>query len=367
MFSSHEKFKEILELMLQQSDEPCITIIMPLPRNGKANEVMREVVATAERLAAQQFPSSAKTLVEDLEAVVESFSFTPRDDAAGIYVSEKAQFTTTFPFPLTERISVDKGFDLIDLLYLHQFDFSYALVTLSEKTGAIYAGALNRLKLLHEVPTPENIEDKPESVASYARNKEQNDLSDMFVKSRKNRLAFFHHIDNMIDHDFSRNEPLVVYGNRYYTSRFLNRSNHVSRIVSVLNQQTYRPESTNLHAVVWSAIHSAVLEKLNDEKEDLEEKMAEGSAVNGLHNVWLAVNENRGQVLLVERDFDGEEKLERPSHTGYFFRAPRRQFISARRALNGMAGKLLAAGGKVLVMEKETLQEHDGIALVTNE
>lgn len=353
--------------MLQQSDVPCITIIVPLPRHGKAKELMSEVVTTAERQVAQLFPSSAKKLVEDLEAVVESFSFTPRDDTAGIYVSEKAQFTTTFPFPLPERIIVDKGFDLIDLLYLNQFDFSYGLITLSEKIGAVYAGALNRLKLLHEMPTPENIEDKSESVASYARNKEQNDLSDMFVKSRKNRHAFFHHIDNMIDHDFSQDEPLVVYGNRYFTSRFLNRSNHVSRIISVLNQQTYRLESTNLHAVVWSAIHSAVLEKLNDEKEDLEEKMAEGSAVNGLHNVWLAVNENRGQVLLVERGFDAEEKLERPLPSGYFFRAPRRQFISARRALNEMTGKLLMAGGKVLIMEKETLQEHDGIALVTND
>lgn len=366
---------EEVQLLLAQKGKTCISIILPLHNltiDQKADKIqLNKAVKEIYNHLKTSVTNSSGELMDRLHSLQKQIEFNRNDKGIALYVSEGAEFYSTFPFPVAQTVEVDKSFRLKELLLKEQYSVPYNVLYIDEHEIRLFVGKLKQVKEICSSEFPmiyeETYEYQPashsSSLAGYAHvksfEKEKNNLKKIKHED------WIHQANDQLHKYLQNSEALLLCGSTKYTSAFLNRTSHASKIIGVVNGNYNRFDETEFATIIWPSIEAYIYEKMVDEINEYNAKIGEGLAEKGIVQVWDAIFSGRGETLLIEKNYQVKGFLANHNSCQLFLQAPKLKHTVLGDAVNNLLEMLLEKNGKVVITEDGMLHEHKHIALIT--
>lgn len=363
-----------VQYIFQESEKPCISMILPLHNSSfkrKDDELdIQHALEIAKDALYLKFPDVADKLITETQKLAKSAAFNKNDKGLGLYVTVDFAYHTTFPFTVLEKISVQPGFELIDMLFKLRYSFPYVVLVLTEESAQLYSGMLEELTELKTNEFPREFEDDyeyqpPARGTSYSVQSHVKDFERDKYSLQKERFEnFLHYVDKSLAHQLTTDEVVIICGIRRHTSAFMNRSEHTDKIISVITGNYDVLNKKKLNTAVWSAIESYVAEKTIEAVEEYKDAINSGLADEGIDSVWISASEGRGAILLVEQDLNLQGFTDKKFHSQFYRTQQQHQCTEVANAANEVARTVLQKGGQVMVVENGILKNQGRIALM---
>lgn len=365
---------EQLQALLNEREKICISIILPLHNlsiDQKADKLhLSKAIKDVSEMLSLNYPTEAPSLMEKLNHLHDDISFNRNDEGIGLYVSDGLSLYTTFPFTVTENINIQKSFRLKELLLKEQYAIPYNVLYIDEHEIRLYTGRLKQLDEIKNGDFPMFFEEQyeyqpPSRSTSFAGNAHvksfEKDKSELEYLRHKH---FLKQADELLNSHFQNDEMLILCGMRKYISAFVNRTAHAGKIVSVLYGNYNRFTETDFSTMAWPSIKAYADERMMDELNEYNEKIGEGMSEEGIIAVWEAVAAGRGEILLVEKNYETKGFLDTLNDWQIHLHAVPHSHLEVD-AVNELLAKTLEKNGRIVFVEDGMLGRHQHISLIT--
>jgi hypothetical protein len=355
---------EIKELLDVVDYRPAVTIILPFePKMNLSSELSYSLKIAADKVEREimsNYPPDAGLLVmQKLRTLIKGLNFNTHKKSIAIYVSPLFQKVLYLDMPVEEKILVDDSFEIRDLVYAKKQLHKYLVLSLSYNECQMYVGdTTNLIKIVANsgLSALDFGNDLPERVGNFS------DISE-----RKEILMdkFLHHIDNNLDIVLNAYHlPLFVTGTKRITGHFKKLTKHAGAVVNYIhgNYETATPAA--LKVILEPYINDWIAVMHKDLLNRLEDAFAKNKLAAGMQNVWREAMNNKGRLLVVEKDFtypavhgSNENEIMIPA-------APYNRFSYIHDAVDKVIEKVIENGGDVEFVDKDRLKDYDHIALI---
>jgi hypothetical protein len=362
--------------MLQTNENDiCISIIIPSHNNWAAGSKSTNLAHSIQK-AIEQLNLSHPEAKDELEGKLQNLSNNLRLEkfplGLGLFVSNKVALSVQFPFIVEEKVSISNHFELKDLLYMVNHSNTYYVLLLDEKQACLYSGQFNVLHKIQDsnfpiVYTDDYEYEKPSRMNSYSgRSNISSFEKDKSTLQKSRHLSFLKSVDELLDVYISKNDSqVIICGVKTLTASFLNHSKHDNKIIGVLHGNYSHLNEIELGQLVSPLLQAEQEEKMLDEISDLEEKKGEGLVEEGIFDVWTAITEGRGYILLVEKDYDVTVYYDKSYPMEILITPPKHSPGILENAVDRLIEMHLNKKGKVLFLNNDMLADHKQIALIT--
>lgn len=358
--------------LIQEKNEWCISIIIPTSRTSPDRRVDAEVLEkaishTKVLLSNKKPPPKAyDTLVHSIDTLALQVDPVHAMDGLGLFISPDMAKLVHFPFPVTEKIIVDKSFETRDLYFLEQFAKPYYVLKLSKSEAHLYlleTGTEAREITNTYFPIRNNNNNyeyaKPTLGTSFgfARKGFEKDKN---IINKTRQEPFFNEVQqNLVT--YIKTSDLLVSGARNIVSNFEStrdkRLKIKGRIIGSyhdLNELFSRARST-YYECKYHEIQAIV--------DSLEELSGRKKVASGIHDVWAATVAGKGDLLLVEKDY---RKI------GYLLQNGQQMNLhvplSEHEIIPDLVDQIIEIvidkGGRIIFTEENQLEKYERIALI---
>jgi hypothetical protein len=246
------------------------------------------------------------------------------------------------------------------------------VLLLDEKQACLYTGEFNIIHKVQDANFPliytEDFEyEKASRTNSYSGRATISSFEkDKSAVQKSRYLSFLKSVDDLLDIYISKNDSqVIICGVKSVTASFLNHSKHDDKIIGVQHGNYSHLNEFELGLLVSPLLLATQEEKMLEEISDLEEKKGEGLAEEGISDVWAAITDGRGYILLVERDYDVKVYYDK-SYPLEIQMTPSKQSPGIlENAVDKVIEMHLNKKGKVLILNNGMLAGHKQIALIT--
>lgn len=354
---------------------PCVSVVIPLqdimPQDKRAAMLTAgKAIEKAGEILQGAHPRHYEKLINSLHDLLEQFDllYDPLAEGAGFFVSPGFHKLILFPFPVREKIQLADNFLIREVLYMERYAMDYYVLHLNEKAIQCYEGRLNKLEEISDNNFPRELRDdyeysRPARSTSHAGQAGvkgfEKDRSILEVTRLK---THYREADHLLE-KYLGESPLIIAGPKKSISCFQESTHHKKNIVGVINGN-YSHTEPELGNRSW-----AVLKNWIDEHEDvlvgdlLREKWQQ-RAVDGLKGVWKAVNEGKGYMLLVEKDYSCTGFIEEKSGKLHL-KAPGTKHRIITDVVDEIMRIVLEKNGDIEFVQNGTLEANEHIALIT--
>ncbi len=354
---------------------PSVSIIIPVhkkyPHFKEDEEKMKSLLKQTETTLLKDYPSTkTKPLIQDLFRLAEKIDYRNLEDGIGLFVSPYRERIVHFPFPVKEKVIIDRTFEMRDLYFAARNNVNYYVLAISEKKVRLLSGYNHTL-------TEEANEDMPynrDDVGGKGRSRSGKFTSFSHTKNVEDKKAynenkmekFLREIDRVILRDKKLKETeLIICGSEKiigHFKRITKNHDHIEGYVSgnfdLLNEKT-----------VYSKISAIIENKFkrirNDAMEKLDDALNKKKAVAGIRDVWKAATNKEGRLLLVEKDFSCSAKTGKRITELITDHLDSSDIRYMSDAVDVVIGLVLKSGGEVVFMENGQLEDQSRIALIT--
>ena len=364
------------ELALMQKQRGiCISIIVPThrlspERRGDHLEMEKAINKAKEYLHYKYTKEQVKPLLQSLDELFHQIDFDHNAEGLGLFVSSNVKQLVPFFFPVKEKLVVNNQFETRDLLYQVYYEQPYMVLLLTEKGAKLFEGKFNTLSEIKDVHFPLQYEDDYEynhpvrgsSYVGHAFTKEfERDKSEL---QEIHYEDFLRQVDETLNSYLVDNTSLVVTGTKKDVAYFRKLTKHKNIAGELHGNYSYAPLS-ELGSLSWNLVTAW----LNGEKQkmitELEEQIGQDRAVTGITASWKAANEGLGLKLLVEKDFSMPGFLVRDDEYNLHLKPPTKQHEILPDAVNHLIEEVLNKNGSVVLVENNSLNDHQHLALLT--
>lgn len=361
------KTGELERLMVKRSD-PCLTIIVPIDdTNHKKNlEVFRKSVQKAKALlTAKGIPEETKSaVIRKLDEGVLHLS-NQVVEGLGIFISPATLVVLTFPFEVITKVTVADHFETRDLLYLTQYAVPYYVVNLNKKGVHLFRGNMSELEEVKDGKFPFSYEDQYEyQRASFANDsfgslkgfeKDKTEISDIRLK------AVFREADSALTKYLTSNATLLVAGTQKTISLYKRVSAHAANVTGKIAGSYNENNFNKLSLLAWREFMRATKQKLERQVDALREDM-NGHLAEGIRNAWIAAQQGKGLMLMVEKDFHHRGYV-KDGMNGLFLQPPKKPYEVVADAVDILIELVQNKKGKVVLMENDKMKDYGHLAL----
>jgi len=363
----HTLSPDIVDLINEKNDT-CVSIIVPTHRTGAERQVDRveiqKAVAEVKQLPAVQ----RADLLKRLDDLLLQVDYNHNLEGIGLFVSHYSKKLARFPFPVTRNIRIAPVFDLRDLLYSENYSLPYYLLSLSAKEIKLFRGLMDHLDEITDHDFPRTILEEyvynrsapSSSAAGYAHvkgfEKDKSILSELHLRNT------FRDTDRLLTKYLTRKGvPLFLCGAEKDLAIYKSVTDHADNIIASISGNYLATMIHDLEPLAWLQIKSYVDQEKSNLLRSLEEKTGEGSAALGTKDILRKLDVTERPTLLVER------------HHGQDPHGGNDQLTSERSGdntsakedvINEIVTTVLRRSGNVIVVEKDALKDHEGIALM---
>lgn len=319
-----------LELLQAQQEYPSVSITVGLAktmpdRKNNVTKVRDSIKAAQERLLKECSESEAKPLIERLQTAFEDIDF-ERTSAQGlaIFVNKKVSQIYLLPVAITDRVIVDKAFEVRDILQAISRMPRYWVLELSEKPSRLFYGVFDELIEIIEPAQDEFGVDKDGFPYSYVatederiRQTQRKDLAQDASYFDGHKEKFFERVFKLAER-FIKVEslPLVIISTEKNHSLF-EKASHNYPIAVWVHGDYCKRNAHDIAQVVWPEVKKYIDQQVEKKIANFEEK-AVGTRKHafGFQNVWRDAQEGRVHELLVEEGFavGGAVDPKNPTH-----------------------------------------------------
>jgi hypothetical protein len=365
---------DIIDMLLKDKGKLCVSVILSIHNQQSDQQTTHDYISKAVEEAItvilKKPPADAEHLVNSLRTSLPIIYFNKNHSGVGIYVSRNVLFFTTFPFPVIRKVTIGKRFELNELLYKKQYFFPYLVLHIDMENFHLYYGKEKQLKeiILNDLSleTEEKIQPSSSTFASSIVNK----TSSIYFEKDKHVLAnnsfenFLSGVDEVLNTYRNEAEIIILCGLKNITSAFLNHTQHINKVQSIINGSNEWFNKTDINKLAWNSIEMYVQKKMWEEISEFEEKNGEGFTEEGLYMVKQAVEEGRADKLLIEKDYSYRAYYKLKNKEHYDINEPP---PVQTEVVNEIIDLILKDKGTVTFVERGMLNNYQGIAVITRD
>lgn len=346
----------------------CLSIILPNPVISKVNaaEVILRGLTKARLLVnSAEIPDAEKqALLLKIEQVRTDLpkNFSP---GIGIFLSPTDSLVVDFPFKVKRRITLAESFESRDMLYLMEYLSPYLVLSLSKTEVRLFRGEKDQLTEVEDddfpVSVPADYEYNRASISSstgYSLKGVERDKSVILSVRLKTMLRTAEH--RLLQHRRQFSPLIILAGTERLISYYL-------EITRLPKEEFLRVSGSYGHRsvkILGARCWQAVLHHKQKTDDALVRNLREndnGHLAKGIEESWQAINEGRGLILAVERDYRCQAYVDQ-TH-GVRLKAPKRPF----KVLPDAVSALLEDAGKkrmrVILVENNKLRDFGHVAV----
>lgn len=366
---------DVFSLFKAKKQYPSVSFLLPVnklyPKVREEEKKLKGMVKKAgEKLAKELSAKMALSLSEKLNKTLSTIDFSHLSQSLAVFVSPVIQKVVHLTFPVEERIIIGRTFQLRDLLFAAKHSFHYIILTLSEKKARLFFGYNYQL-------VEEQIEDLPlgkedtggkghsrtQTFSSFTSSKH---VTDLFRHQEKQTEKYLYDVDNILSGILKNvNNPLIICGERKETDKFRAITKNDPCIIGTIEGNF--DQATEYE--ILTKIEPVFREKFKTDEENtltlLEDAVSKRMCASGISEVWKAVVEKRGRLLLVERDYHCPGKIGINKFTLITIGVKENGSHIIPDAVDDIIEYVFLYGGDVVFVKNGALKEHQGIALIT--
>jgi len=360
-----------IRALIQEKNEWCVSVIIPTHRTSPDRrvdtEVLHKSISQTKALLSKKKPPAEiqKSLVTSLDKLVLGFDPIHATEGLGLFVSPDVSRLVHFPFPVKEKVIIDKTFETRDLYYLEQFAKPYYLLKLTKKEAHLFL--LETGTLAREITNshfPMRIENdyeyaKPTLGTSFGFSRKGFE-KDKGIMNKMRMEPFFKSVqENLMP--FMKAGDLLVTGAKNILSDFDAVRDKKLRIKGRV------VGSFRDHDEMFDRARASYFECKNHEIQSMinsiDELVGTKKVTYGIRDVWSAATAGKGDVLLVEKDF---------RKVGYSLKSGQQVSLNVPVAkhntipdlVDQIIETIIDKGGRVIFTEDHQLDQYDQIALI---
>lgn len=373
-FTASDLSREEINLVQTKDSEVCISILIPTSYDQPGKSLSQKLEQSFQK-AVPQLEQSYQEKKESLEIkfqeLLKNLTLESLHQAIGIFISQTIEYVVQFPFPVEEKVIIDNHFHLREILFKINYSNPYYLLLLDGKQALLYTALFDELQKIQDSNFPKKIIDDyiyqhPSTSHYYFGNAETSSfLKDKSTPQKNHYLSFLMQVDDSLDIFLSgKASQLIICGVKSVTASFLNHSKHDAMVAGVLTGNYSHLSETELSVRVQPLIQAAQYESMLEDISELEEKIGEGLADEGLYDVWQSVIDGRGKVLLIEKDYEDKVYIESDYPFDIQMRPTRRACCVVHNPVDKLIAIHLNKKGRIVILANGMLSQHKQIALI---
>jgi Bacterial archaeo-eukaryotic release factor family 3 len=355
---------EINEILNAVHYRPAISIIMPFePKMGLKTELAHSLKTACDKVEHEiinNYPNDISTMViQKIRTIIKGLNFNTHKKSIAIYVSPVFQKVLYLDIPVEEKIIIDESFEIRDLVYSKKQLHKYLVLLLSSKESRVYLGNTETfVRIISNTPESVNAAKKemPEKVANFSDPAERKEIvMEKFLRHTDNSLGIILNAYNL---------PLFVLGTERTLGHFKSLTKHSAAIIEYVHgnyEEGTLEELKHLlqpHIADWKkVIQKKLLNKL-------EEAAGNKKLVTGIRDVWREAINQRGRLLVVEKNFMYAAQHGGSEEVIYKIAEPYNKFSYIKDAVDDVIEKILENGGDVEFVDEGVLKDYQQIALI---
>lgn len=352
--------KQEIEELLTVSEPNCISVIVPTHRfsEGKSEDslVLNKAIERVKNVFNHK-QKSQNLLLTKLDELCKQIDFTHTKDGLGIYISPAVSRLVHFPFPVKEKVNIGHHFDIRELLYYKNIA-DYFVLSLSKKSMRLYSGKGDELNEIINDDFPrlyhETYEYAPPSMASSNSFSNKSYEKDKSVMQETRLKAFQRSADRILGKYLDPHIPVLLSGGSKEVADYKKITKFQQHIIgSVLGNNEYN--KNEVAEAAWDFIQEYAKRKRALLLSDFRELVGNNRVARGIKETLNAAQEGKGSMLLVEKDLE----YKNPS-----VKTAAMEQVPEADPIDKIIKTVLEKKGKVTFMDKGTLEDFGGIALI---
>lgn len=355
---------EINEVIQATHYRPAVSIIMPFePKMNLKSELtyaLKLSADTVEKQLVKEYPDEICSLImRKLRSILNTLNYNTHKKSIAIYVSPVFEKVLYLDIAVEKKVFVDESFEIRDLVYCKKQLNKYLVLMISSKECRIFLGnTTDFVRIMTNTPdvAPAYQIDLPEKVSNFT---DKSSIHEIQLNK------FLHQVDNSLSIILNAYKlPLFILGVEKVLGTFKKITKHTGSIIDYINgnfEKASIPELLDIlkpHKADWkNIIERNLLNKLV-------EAVGNKRLVFGIRDVWRSAANQKGQLLVVEKNY--MYAAENSSSNDIIYKAiePFNKFSYIKDAVDDVIEKVLENGGDVEFVEEEMLKEYNHIALI---
>jgi len=356
--------KDEEQVLKTVSDMPTVTMIFPFePKMSLKHELdyaLKVAVGKVERELTANYPADAALpVIQKLHQLIRTLNFNTHKKSIALFVSPALEKVFYLDVPVEEKIIVDEGFEIRDLVYNKKENIQYLVMLLSGESSKTFLGNCTKF-LLIKTNVPNNVHafvrDMPEKVGKY---------SDPSHHKEVVLDGFLHHMDEGLSLILNAYPlPVFLMGTEKVLGHFSQLTRHRKNIVGHIHGNFDEATEAEIRSVLQPHIADWKRVKQQNLVGKIQTAEDEMKLVCGMEDVWANSMRKNGRLLIIEKDY--MYPIRHDSKEGMIIKAavnPDRPFY-IRDAVDIVIEKILESGGDVEFVDKDVLKRYDHIALI---
>ncbi len=338
---------------------PFICLLLPFePKmtiKSKLKEMLSRAASTVERELLDKYPGDmAWLMIGKLSAVIAGLNYNTHKKSIAIYLSPVLEKIFYLDILLEEKISVDAGFNIREVVHKKRQDETYLVMLLTGKESRIYIAKKDGLIRI---------------VTTTARPLGHNDKIAVFTDAehfRKKVLeSFLQHADNTLGIILKAYPmPLFICGTGELLQQFKGVTRFGHAVIEYVDHQVADATVNQIQKIIAPYIHDWGCVK----QRYLLKKLQQAESVNrlamGVKDVWKAAMLHKGSLLLVERNFSCHQLQNNGEEILFNVMESYHPYSYIKNTVDDVIKKVLENGGDVEFIDDELLQKYQHIVLL---
>lgn len=356
---------EIREVSEAIHYRPAISIILPFepkmnPRTELAQQ-LKHAVDIVNKEVRKNYPDDdlAELVIGRLRRIVKNLNFSTFKKSIAIYVSPVFEKVLYLDIPVEQKIIIDESFEIRDLVYAKKDLHKYLVLILSGKESKVYIGnSTTFIKV--KLNVPENIvayeNDIPEKTANFSDPSHRKEvLLKKFLHQTDEGLSFLQQSFRL---------PVFVMGTHKVLGYFKALTKNEKNISGYVPGNYEEASEAELRNIIKPYVNDWKKVKMDDLRKQTEKAANAGKLAAGIKDVWRLATQDRGRLLVVEKNFmfaaqhgSSEEMIISPEE-------PYNKFSYIKDAVDDVIEKVLQHGGDVEFVDEGILEDYGHIVLL---
>lgn len=368
-YSKADDAPTLIKDMVDEGGQTCVSIVIPTHRLGQNWKSDRLQIHKAIISADVALQKRSVIFSREIDSLFQQIDFKKNREGIGIFVSPHIKKLVSFPFPVTQKVIVNKFFHLHDLIYIENYRRTFYLLDLSKKEVHLFKGMMDHLEEISDENFPKKLKDNYEynkpsrsnSGTGYAHEKEVE--KDKSILNQVRLKSLFKGIDKIISQYLTTQDtPLILCGPTKDTAAYRSVTKHTPNIITSMSDNYKGTSIHDLAVLAWLQIRTFIDEQKMKLVNEFKEKLGERLGVYDLEQVWSAAKAGRGLMLLVEKDYAKSAYI--TTDNMLFLQDPRDKGVRYYNVVEEIISTVLSKNGEVIVLEKDALKNYGGIALM---
>jgi hypothetical protein len=355
-----------IQELLAVHNTPALSITLPTNKRDKSRN--REALKRAVRQANMLIDNSECSMEEKKKLKSNLAALMPQTPHAisegfGIYVSPEISQMVLFPFSVKAKTVLADSFEGRDLVYLKDFVTPYLVLVLSRKSVRLFHGGIN---ILHEIEDEyfpvalgDDYEYEKPSIGSSAEHSLKSFEKDKGILTNIRITSMLRKADIHLDSYLKERIYIILAGTTRIISAFRKITTHSAGISGEVHGSY---SARNLHSLAvksWECLKRSKLDEHAKLIQSLKEKN-DGHLAKGVQESWEAVEEGKGFILAVEKDFHCHGFL---VGSQVLLNRPKKPYEDIDDVIEELINRAARKNVRVMLMENNSLRDYDHVAL----